>query len=113
MWQVWRFRENLREIVSLKLQYRKGKAIYDNYGIFGGGKKTSRNLYGFEKNDPGTEQTVQDTTQTQVLFTFYLSTRQHHKLGHIIFNSYTSDPLIKIQILTTPTIVWKACDLRR
>ena len=90
MWQVWRFRENLREIVSLKLQYRKGKAIYDNYGIFGGGKKTSRNLYGFEKNDPGTEQTVQDTTQTQVLFTFYLSTRQHHKLGHIIFNSYTS-----------------------
>ena len=57
---------------------------------FSEGKKTSRNLYGFEKKDPGTEQTVQDTTQTQVLFTFYLSTRQHHKLGHIIFNSYTS-----------------------
>ena len=39
MWQVWRFRENLREIVSLKLQYWKDKAIYDNYGIFGGEKK--------------------------------------------------------------------------
>ena len=33
--------------------------------------------------------------------------------GSIILFLIPTHPLIKIQILTTPTIVWKACDLRR
>ena len=58
---------------------------------FSEGEKKPREICtASKKKDPRTEQTVQDTTQTQVLFTFYLSTRQHHKLGHIIFNSYPS-----------------------
>ena len=44
-------------------------------------KKGSRNR---------TNSTRHYTNASYIIFTLNLSTRQHHKLGHIIFNSYTS-----------------------
>lgn len=111
MWQVWRFRENLREIVSLKLQYRKGKAIYDNYGIFGGGKKPREIFTASKKRIQ--EQNKQYKTLHKRKFFLPSIFLQGSIISYDILFLIPTHPLIKIQILTTPTIVWKACDLRR
>lgn len=67
MWQVWRFRENLHDDREPQASVLKGQSYIRYLWNFRREKKTSRNLYGFEKKGPGTEQTVQDTTQTQVI----------------------------------------------